>query len=289
MPTNTAGMTKLAMLIDGDNVSAAYMPLIMREAETIGVVAIRRIYGQFKSGRMKAWLKQLEVFDLTPVNVSPLTRGKNATDMKLVIEAMDMLNGRGFDGFVIASSDGDFTPLVARIRANAVACYGFGMKKAPAGYKAEFDRFFECDTALAAEKKSAPRRAAATAPKPAAPAPVRAAPRQAAAPRAAKPVATTAPSAAPVAGTGRARRTPQPATPKPPVPTAEILAAIEAVRESDSWSHLGSVSNQVRRQIKDFSPKKHGHSTLKKLVAAMPEVESHTTPNGTAFVRRKAP
>ncbi len=153
MPTNAAAVTKLALLIDGDNVSATYMPLIMREAEMIGVVAIRRIYGQFKSGKMKSWLKQLDVFDLTPVNVSPLTRGKNATDMKLVIEAMDMLGGRGFDGFLIASSDGDFTPLVARIRASAVACYGFGMKKAPAAYKAEFDRFFECDTALAAEKK----------------------------------------------------------------------------------------------------------------------------------------
>lgn len=291
MPTSAAAVTKLAMLIDGDNVSAAYMPFIMREAETIGAVASRRIYGQFKSGRMKAWLKQLEVFDLTPVNVSPLTRGKNATDMKLVIEAMDMLNGRGFDGFVIASSDGDFTPLVARIRANAVACYGFGMKKAPAGYKAEFDRFFECDTALAAERKGAPRRAASTAPKPAVPAPVRAAPRQ---PAVATKVAAALKAAAPMQPppaqpAQRARRTSQSASAKPPIPTAEILAAIEAVRESDSWSHLGSVSNQVRRQIKDFSPKKHGHSTLKKLVAAMPEVESHTTPNGTAFVRRKAP
>jgi uncharacterized LabA/DUF88 family protein len=292
MPTNAAAMTKLAMLIDGDNVSASYMPMIMREAEAIGVVATRRLYGQFKTDRMKSWLKQLDIFDLTPVNVSPLTRGKNATDMKLVIEAMDMLNGRGFDGFVIASSDGDFTPLVARIRANAVACYGFGMKKAPAGYKAEFDRFFECDTVLAAEKKSAPRRAAVATPKPAAPAPtpVRAAPRQptaapkaVATPRAATPVTT--PAAPPPQESRRGR---QSAAPKLPIPTAEILAAIEEVRESDGWSLLGSVSNQLRRRIKDFSPKKHGHSTLKKLVAAMPEVESHTTPNGTAFARRRS-
>lgn len=290
MPANAAAVTKLAMLIDGDNVSATYMPIIMREAEMIGVVASRRIYGQFKSGKMKSWLKQLEIFDLTPVNVSPLTRGKNATDMKLVIEAMDMLNGRGFDGFLIASSDGDFTPLVARIRASAVACYGFGMKKAPAGYKAEFDRFFECDTALAAEKKSAPRRAAASAPKPAAPAPARAAPRQA--PIATKPAAPPRAAAptppAPAQSTHAPRRGRQAATPKLPIPTAEILSAIDEVRESDGWSHLGSVSNQVRRRIKDFSPKHHGHATLKKLVAAMPDVESHTTPNGTAFVRRRS-
>jgi hypothetical protein len=142
--TNTSAATKLALLIDGDNVSATYMPFIMREAGRIGAIAVRRIYGQFKSGKMKSWLKHIDEFELTAVNVSPLTRGKNATDMKLVIEAMDMLYGRQLDGVCIASSDGDFTPLAVRIRANAVACYGFGMKKAPAGYKAEFDHFFEC-------------------------------------------------------------------------------------------------------------------------------------------------
>ena len=154
-----AGVTKLALLIDGDNVSATFMPLIWREAEKHGAVAVRRIYGQFKSGKMKSWQKHIADFDLMPVNVSPLTRGKNATDMKLVIEAMDMLYGRQLDGFCIASSDGDFTPLAARVRGNAIAVYGFGAKKAPAGYKAEFDRFYECDTMLAAEKKTAPKRA----------------------------------------------------------------------------------------------------------------------------------
>jgi NYN domain/OST-HTH/LOTUS domain len=284
----SASVTKLALLIDGDNVSATYMPLIMREAGKLGTVAVRRIYGQFKSGKMKSWLKHLDEFDLTPVNVSPLTRGKNATDMKLVIEAMDMLHGRQLDGFCIASSDGDFTPLVVRIRGNAIAGYGFGMKKAPEGYKAEFDRFYECDTLLAAEKKSAPRRAAAT-------------------PRAASPVSTTVlsprttataraatrqpppaqPKPAPAPAPRAPRRGQQPATPKLPVPTIEVLSAIDEVRESDGWSHLGSVSNQLHRRIKDFSPKKHGHSTLKRLIASIPEVESHTTPNGTAFVRRR--
>lgn len=266
---NAANVVKLALLIDGDNVSATFMPLIMREATKVGTVAVRRLYGQFKSGRMKSWLKHVDEFDLTPVNVSPLTRGKNATDMKLVIEAMDMLYGRQLDGLCIASSDGDFTPLAARIRANAVAVYGFGAKKAPAGYKAEFDRFYECDTLLAAEKKSTPRRISTPA------APDKPAPRR----------EPAAPKAVTVARAPRRAR--QTAAPKPPIPAPEILAAIEAVRESDGWSHLGSVSNQVRRAIRDFTPKNHGHSTLKRLIASMPEVESHTTPNGTAFVRRR--
>lgn len=244
MPTNAAMVTKLALLIDGDNVSATYMPFIMRETERIGVVAIRRIYGQFKSGRMKSWLKQVDTFDLTPVNVSPLTRGKNATDMKLVIEAMDMLSGRGFDGFVIASSDGDFTPLVARIRASAVACYGFGMKKAPAAYKTEFDRFFECDTALAAEKKAAPRRAASPAPQPPAPAPVRAAPRQApAAAKSAKRPVQPSPKPAPSRAAGKTQ--PDDAT---LVPRGALLEAIGKVAGNDGWSHFRDVGQQLSQR-----------------------------------------
>ena len=78
---------------------------------------------------MKSWQRYIEDFGLTPVNVSPLTRGKNATDMKLVIEAMDMLHGRQLDGFCIASSDGDFTPLAARIRANALRRIRFRRQK----------------------------------------------------------------------------------------------------------------------------------------------------------------
>jgi uncharacterized LabA/DUF88 family protein len=265
---SVAGVVKLVLLIDGDNVSATFMPLIMREASAIGTVAVRRIYGQFKSGKMKSWLKHVGEFDLMPVNVTPLTKGKNATDMKLVIEAMDMLYGRQLDGVCIASSDGDFTPLAERIRINAVAVYGFGAKKAPAGYKDAFDRFYECDTLLAAEKKNTPRRAST--PTPDKPTPLR---------------ESSAPKAAPVARAPRRGR--QPAAPKPPLPTAAILTAIEAVRESDGWSHLGSVSNQLRRAIKDFAPKNHGHSTLKRLIASMPEVESHTTPSGAAFVRRR--
>lgn len=262
--TNAAGLIKLALLIDGDNVSATFMPLIRREAEKLGTLAVRRIYGQFKSGKMRSWLKHIDEYDLTPVNVSPLTRGKNATDMKLVIEAMDMLHGQQLDGFCIASSDGDFTPLAARLRANARVAYGFGAKKAPAGYKAEFDRFFECDTLLAAEKKSAPRKTA----------PARTAAKPAPAPKGA-------------ASTTRSGRNAQQRTPRLPTPTSAVLSAIDEVRESDGWSHLGSVSNQLRKTIKDFSPKAHGHSTLKRLVGAIPELELRTAAGGTAFVRRK--
>ncbi|MEX0853759.1 MAG: NYN domain-containing protein [Bauldia sp.] len=262
---NRASVTKLALLIDGDNVNAAFMPIMMREAAKHGAVAVRRIYGQFASGRMKSWQQHIADFDLTPVNVSPLTRGKNATDMKLVIEAMDMLHGRQLDGVCIASSDGDFTPLAARIRANALAVFGFGAKKAPEAYKKAFDRFYECDTLLAAEKKPAPRKA------PPPPKAVGKPPR--------------APSARP---SGRATgHVAQQRAPKPPIPTVEILSAIDETRESDGWSHLGIVGKTIRKTMPDFSAKKHGHGTMKRLVLSMSGVEAKTMPDGAVFVRRK--
>lgn len=269
-------LTKLALLIDGDNVSAAYMPLIIREAERIGAIAVRRIYGQFKSGKMKSWQGYIEDFDLTPVNVSPLTRGKNATDMKLVIEAMDMLYGRQLDGFCIASSDGDFTPLAARIRANAIAAYGFGAKKAPAGYKAEFDRFFECDTLLAVEKKGIARRVSAPTPN-ATPAAPKSAARQPAPPRAARSPRTPQRQPAPKRSTARE-----------PLPEVAILAAIDNRKGQDGWSHLGTVNNDMRKAIKDFSSKQYGYSSLKQLIAAMGGIETKTLPGGAALVRRAA-
>jgi NYN domain/OST-HTH/LOTUS domain len=275
---NTTGATKLALLIDGDNISASYMPRIMLEAETHGAVAIRRIYGQFDSGKMKSWMKYVEQYDLTPVNVSPLTRGKNATDMKLVIEAMDMLHGRQLDGVCIASSDGDFTPLAARFRASALSVFGFGAKKAPAAYKKQFDRFYECDTLLAAEKKQGT--AAKTAPAAAAPS---AAPASADKPaprrrtRRKKVAAPTAPA-----------KTAEPATKagKPEVPQEEVMKAIDAAMTDDGRAHMRTIGNKLTRAIPGFAAKTYGYSTITDLVRTLPRIELIKDGNET-YVRWK--
>jgi len=265
---SAATVTKLALLIDGDNISASYMPLIMYEAGKYGVVAVRRVYGQFKSGRMKSWLKHIDEFDLTAVDVLPLTRGKNATDMKLVIEAMDMLHGRQLDGICIASSDGDFAPLATRLRANALAVYGFGAKKAPTAYKAMFDRFFECDTLLAAEKK-APASRTSPPPRKPAEAPAKAEP---------KPAAARKPAPSP------AKRD---AATIPPALRDKILDVIERAAGADGRSHVRAIGNAITRAIPGFRAKNHGYGSTAALIRALPGVE--VTRQGTdTYVRRKS-
>ncbi|BCP52617.1 hypothetical protein K32_12340 [Kaistia sp. 32K] len=145
---------KLALLIDADNVRADFLPIIIREASTIGRVVIRRVYGHFASSSMSQWQPLLHSHALTPVHVPPAAVGKNATDMKLAIEAMDMLHEKGLDGFCIASSDSDFTTLASRIREDGLAVYGFGEQKSTKPYVAACDRFFYCDLLLAEERQT---------------------------------------------------------------------------------------------------------------------------------------
>jgi hypothetical protein len=143
---------KLALLIDADNVRASFLPIIIREASAIGTIVVRRVYGHFASASMQPWQGLLHDYALTPVHVPPASRGKNATDMKLAIEAMDLLHQKNLQGICIASSDSDFTTLASRIREDGLEVLGFGEKKTTAPYVAACDRFFYCDLLLEQEK-----------------------------------------------------------------------------------------------------------------------------------------
>ena len=159
---DTGTNKKLALLIDADNVRAGFLPIIIREASAIGTIVVRRVYGHFASSTMAPWQSLLHEYALTPVHVPPASRGKNATDMKLAIEAMDLLHQKSLQGICIASSDSDFTTLASRIREDGLEVFGFGEKKTTAPYVAACDRFFYCDLLLAEEKtQKSPAKAAA--------------------------------------------------------------------------------------------------------------------------------
>ena len=108
-----------AVLIDADNIPAKHAGAILKEITTFGEPALRRVYGDWSSDRLNSWTKVVRDLGLVAHQHTSNTKGKNASDIGLVIDAMDILHSGRFDGFVLISSDSDFTRLASRIRRQA--------------------------------------------------------------------------------------------------------------------------------------------------------------------------
>ncbi len=134
--------SKTALLIDADNAPAAKIAAIVSEIAKYGIANIRKAYENWKSPTLKSWEDCLHEYAICPVKQFDLTKGKNATDAAMIIDAMDLLYTQKLDAFVIVSSDSDFTPLVMRILASGLKVYGFGEKKTPLPF------VFACSTFL---------------------------------------------------------------------------------------------------------------------------------------------
>ncbi len=122
---------KVALLIDCDNVSHKSIEGVIDELSKFGKVNIRHAYGNWKSESMKGWEEKLHPHAIKPIQQFAYTKGKNATDAAMIIDAMDLLYTQNIDAFALMTSDSDFTPLVMRILSNGITVYGFGEKKTP--------------------------------------------------------------------------------------------------------------------------------------------------------------
>ncbi len=131
----------IALLIDCDNVSAKSIDGVLEELAKEGVTNIRRAYGNWKSSRLKSWEDQLHRQAILPVQQFDYTKGKNATDAAMIIDAMDILYSKNVDGFALMTSDSDFTPLVMRLLSDGCVVYGFGEKKTPEPFVNACSRF----------------------------------------------------------------------------------------------------------------------------------------------------
>ncbi|RLQ87195.1 NYN domain-containing protein [Notoacmeibacter ruber] len=131
----------LAVLIDADNTTPKAAKAIFDEIASLGEAAVRRLYGDFSSPRMKGWLDIIAGLAIIPHQQSANTTGKNASDIALVIDAMDLLHSDRFDGFVLVSSDSDFTRLASRIREQGYDVYGIGERKTPEAFRRACKRF----------------------------------------------------------------------------------------------------------------------------------------------------
>jgi hypothetical protein len=131
----------LAVLIDADNTSPKFAAAIFEEVASFGEASVRRIYGDFASPQLGGWNKILLEHGLNPQQSPAYTTGKNSSDIALVIDAMDLLHTGRFQGFVLVSSDSDFTSLASRIREQGLDVYGIGQKKTPDAFRRACKRF----------------------------------------------------------------------------------------------------------------------------------------------------
>jgi uncharacterized protein (TIGR00288 family) len=122
---------RIALLIDADNAPAAKIDLILADVARHGLANVRRAYGDWKSPNLHGWESVLHAYAIRPIQQFAYSKGKNASDMAMVIDAMDLLYARNLDAFALVSSDADFTPMVMRILTEGVKVYGFGEKKTP--------------------------------------------------------------------------------------------------------------------------------------------------------------
>lgn len=142
----------IALLIDADNASHQGIDPVLTVLAELGNVNIRRAYGNWRKQALKNWVDKLHRYGIEPQQQFDLTKGKNATDMKMTIDAMDLLFGGRVDGFGIMSSDSDFMPMAMRIRQDGLPVYGFGSAKTPDAFKQACSRFIDVDALIKAEK-----------------------------------------------------------------------------------------------------------------------------------------
>lgn len=240
---------RLAVLIDADNVSHSHISDMMEEATRYGTPTFKRIYGDWTQPHLVSWKKILLEHAITPIQQYSYTKGKNATDSAMIIDAMDILYSGKVDGFCIVSSDSDFTRLVIRLREAGMRVIGMGEKKTPKPFIAACDKFLfievlsssngDHDAAQAGEKNDEPTAGTKTAN----------------AKKASKPKSAASKSKA------RSK--------KPDMDHRMqklIRLSVSDVADDDGWAFLGEVGNMILKKEPSFDPRNYGFSKLTPLL-----------------------
>ena len=237
---------RLAVLIDADNAPRYALRDIMAEAAVYGTPTVKRIYGDWTAPNMGSWKPMLLENALTPIQQYGYTTGKNSTDSAMIIDAMDLLYSGRLDGFVLVSSDSDFTRLAIRLREAGMKVYGMGEKKTPEPFRVACDKFIYIEIIRAAgEKARAQEVAAAEPPKPAPP-------KKAAVPECA----------------------PEPAAQGAPPELADLIAeSLESIADEDGYAFMGERGSFLQKKYPDFDPRNYGFTKLTQLVKSMGRFE----------------
>lgn len=247
---------RVALLIDADNSPASKIDLILNELSTFGETNIRRAYGNWKKNELKGWEEVLHEHAIRPMQQFDYTKGKNASDMAMVIDALELLYTDRPDAFGIVSSDADFTPLVMHLRAKGAAVYGFGAQKTPEPFVNACSRFLFLDKLRPIAVNDAVGSTQADSRDD-----------------------SEAVSAAPLRAT--------PAQLKQDAKLVMLLRnAVQAAADDEGWARVGAVGTQIANQA-SFDHRNYGYATLTKLLVATQLFDIADEGKSTVAVRDK--
>ncbi|MEM6318193.1 MAG: NYN domain-containing protein [Bacteroidota bacterium] len=257
--------SKLAVLIDGDNIPSAYVKEMMEEIAKYGSPTIKRIYGDWTKPHLNKWKKILLENAINPVQQYSYTIGKNATDSAMIIDAMDILYSGKVTGFCIVSSDSDFTRLATRLREAAMTVIGIGEKKTPNPFIVACDKFIYLEilkNQAAAEEDEEEEE-----------------------------VTSNTPSSSTTKRKTTKRRKPKYEKITPKV-VRLISNSISDVADEDGWAFLGEVGNLIQKKQPNFDSRIYGFDKLTPLIDSTGKFEIERRENQRGrfkliYVRRK--
>jgi predicted nuclease of predicted toxin-antitoxin system len=246
-------LPRLAVLIDADNILARHAEAILDELAGHGEPTVRRVYGDWSSQALASWKEKARSMGLVMHQQSANTKGKNASDIGLVIDAMDILHAGKVDGFVLVSSDSDFTRLASRIREDGLLVIGVGEAKTPESLRKVCNRFLLIENIVAGDELVA-------------------------APVSEKPKAERAEAPVVTAGVKR------PAMEAIPL----VLDAMRKIDPDQDWYPLGQLGQFMTQLYPDFDSRSYGAPKLSDLLRKIPRFEVQQAPGGQTRVRDKA-
>lgn len=240
-PNSARQQKQLAVLIDADNASAEIVEGLFEEVAKYGVASVKRIYGDWTGPQLGGWKKTLLDHSIQPIQQFAYTSGKNATDSALIIDAMDLLYTRRFDGFCLVSSDSDFTRLAARLREEGLEVIGFGEQKTPKPFVKACDKFIytellRAESAVAESEPALTPSAGGVLPK--------------------------------IGGDVAVAVTAQPVVTSHKIPVKFISKIIEDITDEDGWAHMAALGENLRKLMSDFDPRLYGYKKLTDLIRA---------------------
>lgn len=236
-------LQKIAMLIDADNTQLSKLEAVIQEVNTLGRIVVKRAYGNWKKEALKRWEGEIKRLAIKPEQQFDYVSGKNATDMAMVIDTLELLHHDIYDAFVLVASDSDYTPLAIHLREEGVYVVGVGEKKTPEAFRKSCDEFIYLENLKSPASVAAPQKA----------------------------VAQTK--------TAKGRKSPKKAAEDEAVASAENIDEIHALlrtawekyQDDAGYAFVSDAGQYLKRAKPDFDARTYGYSKLSTLISAFPK------------------